>query len=43
MPVARVLRPNIFVLLVIIGVLLLLGIDRFIEIAAPTQCGGASV
>ena len=29
MPAARALRPNIFVLLIIAGGLLLLGIDRF--------------
>lgn len=33
MPSARALRPNIFVLLILGGVLLLLGIDRFVEIA----------
>jgi len=32
MPVARALRPNIFVLLTIIGGMLLLGIDRFVEL-----------
>jgi hypothetical protein len=29
---ARALRPNIFVFLIVVGVLLLLGIDRFVEI-----------
>jgi hypothetical protein len=33
MPAVRALRPNIFVILIIVGVLLLLGIDRFVEIA----------
>src|SRR5215203_971356 len=33
MPVARVLRPNIFVILILAAVLLILGIDRFVEIA----------
>jgi hypothetical protein len=32
MPVARALRPNFFVLLILVGGLLLLGIDRFVEI-----------
>jgi hypothetical protein len=32
MPAARALRPNIFVILILIGVLLLLGTDRFVEI-----------
>lgn len=32
MPTARALRPNFFVILIVIGVLLLLGIDRFVEI-----------
>lgn len=32
MPAARALRPNLFVLLILIGVLLILGIDRFVEI-----------
>jgi hypothetical protein len=30
---ARALRPNIFVFLIVVGVLLLLGIDRFVEVA----------
>ena len=33
MPTARALRPNFFVLFILSGVLLLLGIDRFVEIA----------
>jgi hypothetical protein len=33
MPTARALRPNFFVLIILIGVLLLLGFDRFVEIA----------
>jgi hypothetical protein len=32
MPAARALRPNIFVLLILIGGVLLLGIDRIVEI-----------
>lgn len=32
MPAARILRPNLFVLLILVGGLLLLGIDRFVEI-----------
>ena len=32
MPATRALRPNIFVFLIVVGVLLLLGIDRFAEI-----------
>lgn len=31
MPFARALRPNVFVLLIIVGGLFLLGIDRFVE------------
>jgi hypothetical protein len=34
MPAARALRPNIFVILILAAVLLILGIDRFVEIAA---------
>jgi hypothetical protein len=33
MPATRVLRPNLLVLLIVIGVLLLLGVDRFVEYA----------
>src|SRR5690606_3399187 len=33
MPTVRTLHPNIFVLLIIVGIVLLLGIDRFVEIA----------
>src|SRR5690242_18836106 len=32
MPAARALRPNNFVILILVGVSLLLGIDRFVEI-----------
>jgi hypothetical protein len=32
MPAARTLRPNLFVLLILVGGLLLLGIDRFVDI-----------
>jgi hypothetical protein len=34
MPAARVLRPNLFVILILAAILLILGIDRFVEITA---------
>jgi hypothetical protein len=33
MPAARALRPNIFVLVLVVGLSLLLGIDRFVELS----------
>ncbi len=34
MPAVRALRPNFFVILIVVGVMLLLGIDRFVTIPA---------